>query len=96
MLHGKLCNPLDAAAGTAEVGITMDDREKLVELLREAMHIVTCTDKAEYLISKGVVIPVRCKDCKWWNDHKCININGANCLVTNGDWFCCSGEAKYG
>jgi hypothetical protein len=74
----------------------MDVREKLVDLLCEAMHIVTCTDKAEYLISKGVVIPVRCKDCKWLIEQKCTNINGANCLVLNGDWFCCAGERKDG
>ena len=37
---------------------------------------------------------VRCKDCKWWIDQKCTNINGTNCLVLNGDWFCCAGERK--
>lgn len=37
---------------------------------------------------------VRCKDCKWWHDMKCTNINGANCLVMNENWFCCSGERK--
>jgi hypothetical protein len=37
---------------------------------------------------------VRCKDCKWWDDSLCTNINGAFCVVENGDWFCASGERK--
>ena len=32
----------------------MDVREKLVELLCEAQHIVTNTNKAEYLVEHGV------------------------------------------
>ena len=34
----------------------MDVREKLVELLCEAQHIVTNTNKAEYLIAHGVTV----------------------------------------
>ena len=37
---------------------------------------------------------VRCKDCKWWEDWRCTNKNGAGCTVFNGDWFCCAGERK--
>ena len=34
----------------------MDVREKLVELLCEAQHIVTNTNKAEYLVEHGVTV----------------------------------------
>lgn len=46
------------------------------------------------LRDNDVVKVVRCKDCKWWHDMKCTNINGANCLVINENWFCRSGERK--
>lgn len=49
---------------------------------------------ADHLIANDVVLVVRCKDCKWWKDDMCTNVNGANCLVMNGDWFCCSGERR--
>lgn len=35
---------------------------------------------------------VRCKDCKWWKDCHCTNINGAMGVVENPDWFCAAGE----
>lgn len=38
---------------------------------------------------------VRCKNCKWWQDNRCTNINGAyNTNIINPDWFCCSGMLK--
>ena len=37
---------------------------------------------------------VRCKDCKWWKEYHCTNINGAFGVVENENWFCCSGERK--
>ena len=40
---------------------------------------------------------VRCKDCKWWDGMDyCTNVNGANGLVFNGEWFCASGERREG
>ena len=49
---------------------------------------------AQYLIANGVTIPVRCKDCKWWKDWYCTNVNGANTSIVNGDWYCCAGERR--
>ena len=74
-------------------------REKLIDLLYGAEGLVnnelpTIEMVADYLISKGVTIPVYCRDCKWWHDLKCTNINGAHCLVMNEYWFCRSGERK--
>lgn len=38
---------------------------------------------------------VRCKDCKWWEDDICTNVNGAyKNLIFNPDWYCASGERK--
>lgn len=38
---------------------------------------------------------VRCKNCKWWQNNKCTNINGAyGNIIINPDWFCCSGMLK--
>lgn len=38
---------------------------------------------------------VRCKDCKWWKDEICTNVNGAyKNLIFNPDWHCASGERK--
>ena len=44
--------------------------------------------------SADVVEVVRCKDCKWWKEYHCTNINGAFGVVENENWFCCSGERK--
>lgn len=43
-----------------------------------------------------VVEVVRCKDCTWWKDFMCTNVNGADCLVMNENWFCASGERREG
>ena len=69
-------------------------REKLIELLIAAQDLIALSRKADFLIANDVVPVVRCKDCKWWKDDMCTNVNGANCLVMNGDWFCCSGERR--
>jgi hypothetical protein len=39
----------------------MDVREKLVELLCEAQHIITNTSKAKYLIEQGVTVQEEAK-----------------------------------
>ena len=46
----------------------MTDREKLIELLDMNCGYVTemkADELADYLISKGVTIPVRCSECKF-------------------------------
>lgn len=76
----------------------MGMREKLIELLMDAMPScysdTFASQIADHLIANGVEIPVRCKDCKWWEDWYCTNVNGANTSVVNGDWFCCAGERR--
>lgn len=38
---------------------------------------------------------VRCKDCKWWKDEICTNVNGAyKNLIFNPNWYCASGERR--
>jgi DNA-directed RNA polymerase subunit RPC12/RpoP len=44
----------------------MDMKENLVELLCEAQHIVTSTNKAEYLIANGVTVQ---EFGHWEDDH---------------------------
>lgn len=56
--------------------------------------VESCIDILEDEPTVDAVEVVRCRDCKWWHDMKCTNINGANCLVMNENWFCCSGERK--
>ena len=55
----------------------MDVREKLVELLCEAQHIVTNTNKAEYLVEHGVTV----QECGHWISlTECANA-GVYCSV---------------
>lgn len=48
----------------------------------------------DFVPAADAVEVVRCRECKWWDDFLCTNINGAFCVVENGDWFCASGERK--
>lgn len=64
------------------------DREKLIELLDYVTEVFRLdawenTDKiADYLIKKGVIIPVRCKDCKYYG------ITGdQSCEVHSSTWL---------
>lgn len=88
-------------------------REKLIELLKEAdrkafetmesrplAHPFEVWDiEADHLITNGVVVPVRCKDCKHWadgvagcTDHvKCCKI-GYYMIGENG--YCVYGERR--
>ena len=76
----------------AEVGIEVD-RDELIRAL--------AYDRGQY--EKGFVDGyraakneiVRCKDCKWWKDEICTNVNGAyKNLIFNPNWHCASGERK--
>lgn len=45
----------------------MTEREKLIELTTEAVNkyaFITKENLADYLLSHGVTIPVRCAECK--------------------------------
>lgn len=81
------------------------DREKLIALIKEAnlsmwgrSGISSAAERraylADYLISKGVTIPVRCEDCAYWDDDNRCNapINGLVREYTNFDDFCSYGE----
>lgn len=56
----------------------MTEREKMIELLREAIHLrdgicrvigkKRTEQIADHLIANGVTIPVRCKDCTYYNE----------------------------
>lgn len=74
------------------------DRERLEEIFREGL--VGKTESAylaDYLISKGVTIPVRCRECKeaerddeseWYLCHY------HGCDYNKGEHFCSYGERK--
>ena len=93
------------------------DRERLSELVQEANKEISkridldeLTDVetawlsfADYLISKGVTIPVRCGECKYFD--RSLKFNGGYCTKTESlflnheDWrelndFCSYGERK--
>lgn len=76
-------------------------REKLIELIRKAdkedheslTQDVHYAFMADFLISNGVTIPVRCKDCKNWEDGYfgyCTKIHTA----MDYDGFCSNGERR--
>lgn len=84
----------------------MTDREKLIELFNKFTFSFTqeeyysgkvtneyCIEQiADYLISNGVTIPVRCKDCKYYIKVCCVMTEGLVCPL--GEWYCSHGERK--
>lgn len=54
----------------------MEQREKLIELLRDCYGI-NAIPTADYLLANGVVLPCRCKDC----EHNKENENYRFCEV---------------
>lgn len=91
----------------------MNLKEKLAELLEEARDkaLEYCGSLnegfgawyAKYLIDHGVVIPVRCKECKHYKSYgpgldglaswgKCLLIDMDVDMPSNG--YCCFGERK--
>lgn len=78
----------------------MADKEKLSELLNPWLaHLSLCA--ANDLIAKGVTIPVRCKDCKYfvqgepYDPCECMKWKvkwGA--VYTTPDGYCHKGERK--
>ena len=50
----------------------MTDRDRLIELIQNsvdgcARHWAEII--ADYLLANGVIVPVRCKDCKYWDEN---------------------------
>ena len=79
-------------------------REKLIELIIESpgLEVLFCTEEefaknADWLIARGVTIPVHCHECKHWKNE----INGCTedkrfCdigyYMVHKDGFCSFGE----
>ena len=82
--------------------MTMDVREKLVELLTEfygcdpMYYDVDAQAIVQHLVGNGVTVVVRCKDCKWlyddMNDYCCRSHRGLVRICENS--FCSYGERK--
>lgn len=75
------------------MGMAKTIRRKLIDLLDEFPVQMEWHDNAElanYLLSYGIDIPVRCKDCVWFQNGTCTNAFG---LVTfEENCFCSYGE----
>lgn len=83
-------------------------REKLIELLKEAMvlsdgicRIVGNTQAVaigHYLFAHGVTIPVRCKDCKKRYEPNecpmCVRVYGEQHDFTQENGYCDRGERR--
>ena len=77
-------------------------RDRLIELLDTAFiksddnfGMPNVNQFADYLLENGVVIPVRCKDCKYFtrnNGGYCEGNVGLN--MTNENQYCSYGELK--
>ena len=70
-------------------------REKLIELITDIVGFISwdnITDLADYLIENGVVIPVRCSECKHLNKHGVCEFHYD--LVRFRNDYCSDGEPK--
>lgn len=70
---------------------TIKNIKELCEADLEALELATMALEDKL---RDVIQVVRCKDCKWWHDAHCENINGAGEYISNPYWYCCSGERK--
>lgn len=69
--------------------------QKAKELLRDdAFGGVRIVREIERAPAEDVVAVTRCKDCRWWRDEECTNVNGARGYVPNPYWFCSSGKRR--
>jgi hypothetical protein len=82
-------------------------RNKLADLVDEVLRYLpwgeisqnTAKDVADHLIAKGVTIPTRCEDCRFWSDgvegctdnEKCCRIGY---YMTKGNDYCAYGKRK--
>lgn len=72
----------------------MTQREKLIELIREAQKgnmLVQWGDIANHLLANGVVIPVRCEECVMHGN--CIP-EEAMMICKIKDGYCAAGKRK--
>ena len=77
----------------------MSDKERLAELIQNSVggcarywaeHI------AEHLVANGVTVPVKCRECTFWDaDRRCNGIeNGLTVEYTCGNDFCSYGKRR--
>jgi hypothetical protein len=95
---------LDASLGYCGGRKVMGMREKMIELLKEAMvlsdgicRIVGNTQAVaigHYLFANGVTIPVRCKDCKWVYRDKYSGVYFCHERQVRSEHFCSYGERR--
>lgn len=78
--------------------MTPTDREKLYNLIHTFVFEgaeVSDMNLADHLIANGVTIPVRCKDCKWYNRKG--GVAGQKTIICSyqpKDFFCAYGERR--
>ena len=82
----------------------MGMREKLIEILRQPIHLHLDADPtealADYLLDSGVTIPVRCKDCIHYDFGVCLKIYSDGAVsqyawqARKEDDFCSYGERR--
>ena len=89
-----------------EVLTLYNNRDRLVELLKDTLHEWECDVQpetvlqiAEHLIENGVVPVVRCKDCKWIHKPSQLCTNKRNRVFNTGikrdfNCYCNYGERK--
>lgn len=72
-------------------------RETLIELIKRNPYAKTTDSITDHLIANGVIIPVRCKDCKHWvvsdDVGYCDNPDGLDNYARPND-FCSYGKLK--
>jgi len=73
--------------------MVMGMREKLIELLDEYDYPSSNPGIADHLITNGVTIPVRCKDCIYWEDGY-LGYCPKHHISMEFDDFCSYGERK--
>ena len=77
-------------------------REKLIEILRQPIHLHLDADPtealADYLLDSGVAVPVRCKDCRNYDDEGYCWFwkyeTGMSPNEVDADDFCSYGERR--
>lgn len=79
----------------------MGMREKLIELIQSAVggcDTYWASLIADHIIANGVTIPVRCKDCSYWEkataNKKGFLICPASGMEIMADDFCSYGERR--
>jgi hypothetical protein len=79
------------------MGMNKKIRKKLIDLLDDFPVQMEWHDNAElanYLFSNGIVIPVRCKDCKWYRPPFCLLNDNKHGYLNHvlPEHFCAYGE----